>query len=80
MFALLVPAIIHLFGDQVDIGIYVGALNSANCLGQLLEFAMGAAIVGSPLGYKLPVFLGGITSLAGFVVSLFFFKIKMNNM
>lgn len=77
VFALLVPVIVHVFGDKAEIGIYVGALNSANCFGQLLNFAIGAAIVETSMGYKLPVFLGGVMSLIGVVVGIFFFKIKM---
>jgi solute carrier family 45 protein 1/2/4 len=77
VFALLVPIIVHVYGDKVDIGIYVGALNSANCFGQLLNFAIGAALVETSMGYKLPVLLGGIMSLIGVVVSAFFLKLKM---
>ncbi|GAB9477498.1 Sucrose transport protein sut1, partial [Globisporangium polare] len=42
VFALLVPVIVHVFGNEVDIGMYVGALNSAQCFGQLLNFIIGA--------------------------------------
>ncbi|TMW60103.1 hypothetical protein Poli38472_000145 [Pythium oligandrum] len=77
IFALLVPIVVHVFGDKEDIGVYVGALNSANCFGQLLNFAIGAAIVDTSMGYKLPVFIGGIMTVIGIVVAIFFFKIKM---
>ncbi|TMW60102.1 hypothetical protein Poli38472_000144 [Pythium oligandrum] len=77
VFALLVPVIVHVYGDKEDIGVYVGALNSANCFGQLLNFIIGAAVVETSLGYKLPVFIGGIMSIIGILVSIFFFKIKM---
>ncbi|KAE9310577.1 hypothetical protein PF008_g20427 [Phytophthora fragariae] len=74
-FALMVPTIVHVFGrSDVDIGMYVGALNSANCFGQLLNFAIGSAVVQTSLGYKLPVFLGGAMSFLGFLVSAFLFK------
>ncbi|RLN51696.1 hypothetical protein BBJ28_00026527 [Nothophytophthora sp. Chile5] len=81
-FALMVPTIIHVFGDRsdVDIGMYVGALNSANCFGQLLNFAIGTAVVQTSLGYKLPVFLGGVMSFLGFLVAAFLFKVKMHSM
>ncbi|GAB9477421.1 Sucrose transport protein sut1, partial [Globisporangium polare] len=42
VFALLVPLVVHVFGSDVDIGMYVGALNSAQCFGQLLNFIIGA--------------------------------------
>ncbi|RLN72382.1 hypothetical protein BBJ28_00006004 [Nothophytophthora sp. Chile5] len=76
----IVPTIIHVMGHDVDIGMYVGALNSANCFGQLLNFAIGTAIVDTSLGYKLPVFLGGVMSAVGFVVAALFFRIKMYSM
>ncbi|KAL3672915.1 hypothetical protein V7S43_002217 [Phytophthora oleae] len=76
-FSCIVPVIIHVMGEDVEIGMYVGALNSANCFGQLLNYAIGAAIVNTSLGYKLPVFLGGVMSALGFFVSAFFLKIKM---
>ncbi|RLN49270.1 hypothetical protein BBJ28_00017790 [Nothophytophthora sp. Chile5] len=76
-FSCIVPVIIHVMGDDIEIGMYVGALNSANCLGQLLNYAIGAAIVNTSLGYKLPVFLGGVMSTLGFFAAAFFLKIKM---
>ncbi|KAG6584919.1 Glycoside-Pentoside-Hexuronide (GPH):Cation Symporter Family [Phytophthora cinnamomi] len=79
-FALIVPVIIHVFGDEGEIGIYVGALNSANCFGQLLNFAIGSGLVETSLGYKLPVFLGGVMSALGFITALLFFKMKMYSM
>ncbi|RLN75083.1 hypothetical protein BBJ28_00010164 [Nothophytophthora sp. Chile5] len=78
--ALLVPAVIHVFGQNGEIGVYVGALNSANCFGQLLNFAIGAAVVDTSLGYKLPVFLGGVMAALSFFIALFLFKIKMYSM
>ncbi|KAE8876754.1 hypothetical protein PF001_g21697 [Phytophthora fragariae] len=76
-FSFIVPVIIHVMGDDVEIGMYVGALNSANCFGQLLNFAIGTAIVDTSLGYKLPVFLGGIMTTLGFLTAAIFMKIKM---
>jgi solute carrier family 45 protein 1/2/4 len=76
-FSCIVPVIIHVMGEDVDIGMYVGALNSANCFGQLLNFAIGTAIVDTSLGYKLPVFLGGIMTTLGFLTAAIFMKIKM---
>ncbi|EGZ10001.1 hypothetical protein PHYSODRAFT_549315 [Phytophthora sojae] len=76
-FSCIVPVIIHVMGDDIEIGMYVGALNSANCFGQLLNFAIGTAIVDTSLGYKLPVFLGGIMTTLGFLTAAIFMKIKM---
>jgi solute carrier family 45 protein 1/2/4 len=80
LFALLVPVIIHVFGPEEDIGMYVGAINSANCFGQLLNFIVGTALVQTSLGYKLPVFVGGCMSLLGFLTGAIFLKLKMNSM
>ncbi|EEY67304.1 Glycoside-Pentoside-Hexuronide (GPH):Cation Symporter Family [Phytophthora infestans T30-4] len=44
-FSCIVPVVIHVMGEDVDIGMYVGALNSANCFGQPFNYAIGAAIV-----------------------------------
>lgn len=77
IFAMLVPVIVHVFGDKADIGMYVGALNSANCFGQLLNFVIGAALVETSMGYKLPMFIGGVMSFIGMVISIFFLKLKM---
>ncbi|KAF1317486.1 Sucrose transport protein sut1, partial [Globisporangium splendens] len=80
VFALLVPIVVHVFGSDVEIGMYVGALNSAQCFGQLLNFIIGAALVETSMGYKLPVFIGGVMSFAGVIIALFFLKIKMYTM
>ncbi|KAF4045088.1 hypothetical protein GN244_ATG02471 [Phytophthora infestans] len=77
-FTLVVPVIIHVFGEEEDIGVFVGALNSANCFGQLLNFAIGTGLVQTSLGYKLPVFVGGISSFPGLLTILVFYKMKMN--
>jgi solute carrier family 45 protein 1/2/4 len=77
VFALNVPVIVHVVGHDADIGVYVGVFNVANCLGQLLNFSIGAAIVDTPMGYKLPVFLGGVMSFIGIILTVFLLKIKM---
>uniref|UniRef100_K3WAQ2 Major facilitator superfamily (MFS) profile domain-containing protein n=1 Tax=Globisporangium ultimum (strain ATCC 200006 / CBS 805.95 / DAOM BR144) TaxID=431595 RepID=K3WAQ2_GLOUD len=78
VFALLVPIIVHVFGADADIGMYVGALNSAQCFGQLLNFIIGAGLVETSMGYKLPVFIGGVMSFIGVIIGIFFLKIKMH--
>ncbi|TYZ64607.1 hypothetical protein PybrP1_008243 [[Pythium] brassicae (nom. inval.)] len=80
VFALLVPIIVHVMGNEIDIGVYVGALNSAQCFGQLLNFAVGSAVVETSFGYKLPVFLGGAFTLIGVFITIFFLKLKMYSM
>jgi len=79
-FAFIVPVIVHVFGEDEEVGKYVGALNSANCFGQLLNFAIGSLLVDTSLGFKLPVFLGGVMSALGFITALLFFKMKLYSM
>ncbi|KAG2955071.1 hypothetical protein PC117_g735 [Phytophthora cactorum] len=79
-FALVVPLIVHIFGHTADIGVYVGVVNSANSLGQLLNFIVGSALVETSMGYRLPVFMGGAVSLLAFLVCLIFFRIEMKSM
>uniref|UniRef100_K3WAP5 Major facilitator superfamily (MFS) profile domain-containing protein n=1 Tax=Globisporangium ultimum (strain ATCC 200006 / CBS 805.95 / DAOM BR144) TaxID=431595 RepID=K3WAP5_GLOUD len=80
MFALMVPVIIHVMGPDIDIGAYFGVLNSAQCFGQLLNFAIGSALVETSMGYKLPVLLGGIMTVIGVLITVVFLKLKMNAM
>jgi solute carrier family 45 protein 1/2/4 len=80
IFTLVVPVIIHVFGDKADVGMYVGALNSASCFGQLLNFVVGTALVETSLGYALPVFVGGVVSFIGLLISVFCLKIRMYSM
>ncbi|KAG3010462.1 hypothetical protein JG687_00007781 [Phytophthora cactorum] len=80
LFALNVPVIVHILGHEADIGVYVGVFNAANCLGQLLNFIIGAGVVDTSMGYKLPVFLGGLMSFFGLLFTLFLFKVKMHSM
>ena len=80
VFALVVPIIVHVFGTFTQVGIYVGAVNSANCVGQLLNFLVGAALVNTSFGYALPVFMGGALSLLGAFISLGALRIDMHSM
>ncbi|EGZ26792.1 hypothetical protein PHYSODRAFT_472002 [Phytophthora sojae] len=79
-FSLVVPIIVHVFGHTAEIGVYVGVMNSANSFGQLLNFIVGSALVETSMGYRLPVFVGGVVSLLAFLVCVCFFRIKMNSM
>ncbi|GMF39742.1 unnamed protein product [Phytophthora fragariaefolia] len=80
IFALIVPIIVHVFGTSAQVGMYVGAVNSANCVGQLLNFLVGAVLVETSLGYALPVFVGGALSFLGAIVSLVALRIDMHSM
>lgn len=80
IFTLIVPVVIHVFGRDTDVGMYVGAMNSANCLGQLLNFAVGAALVETSMGYALPVLVGGVLSFLAILISVFALQIDMRSM
>ncbi|OQR84548.1 Glycoside-Pentoside-Hexuronide (GPH):Cation Symporter Family [Achlya hypogyna] len=71
VFAMQIPVILHVVGhgDENQLGLYAGAFNSANCAGQLLNFAVASALVQTPMGHALPVLVGGVLSLAAVVVA-----------
>ncbi|KAG6582952.1 Glycoside-Pentoside-Hexuronide (GPH):Cation Symporter Family [Phytophthora cinnamomi] len=72
--ALNVPVIVHVVGGNADIVILVGRpIASAS----YSTFSIGAGIVGTSMGYKLHVFLGGVMSLVGMVFTILFFKIRL---
>ncbi|EQC29811.1 hypothetical protein SDRG_12357 [Saprolegnia diclina VS20] len=71
LFAMQIPVILHVVGHGEDnkLGLYAGAFNSANCAGQLLNFAAASALVQTSMGHALPVLVGGVVSLAAVVVA-----------
>lgn len=75
----MVPVVVHVLGErnEQDIGMYVGVFNSFDCLGQLMNFGFAALLVTSSWGYALPIAVGGIISLIGFLASAAFFKVKL---
>ncbi|OQR80619.1 Glycoside-Pentoside-Hexuronide (GPH):Cation Symporter Family [Achlya hypogyna] len=77
--SLFMATIIHVIGseDNSGLGLFAGALNSAYCCGQFLNFIFSSVLVTSSMGNALPVLVGGILSALGFLVSLFFFKIEL---
>ena len=79
IFALQVPAIIHVigYGEESNLGLYTGSLNSANVFGQLLNFILSSALVSTPLGYSLPILVGGICSICALIVVHFYFTLHM---
>ncbi|EQC41395.1 hypothetical protein SDRG_01366 [Saprolegnia diclina VS20] len=79
IFALQIPVIMHVigYGEQDGLGLYAGAFNSANCLGQLLNFALSSALLHSRLQYGLPILLGGVLSIAALLVVYSRFHVRM---
>ncbi|OQS03501.1 Glycoside-Pentoside-Hexuronide (GPH):Cation Symporter Family, partial [Thraustotheca clavata] len=82
IFSLQIPTIMHVVGHGTEnqLGLFAGAFNSANCLGQFLNFIFASILVTSSMGYALPVLVGGILSSLAFVVAFFFLDLKMNSM
>ncbi|OQR90985.1 Glycoside-Pentoside-Hexuronide (GPH):Cation Symporter Family [Achlya hypogyna] len=76
------PVIIHVIGHSSEsgLGMFAGALNSALCTGQFLNFIFSSILVTSSMGYALPVLVGGILSTIAFFVALFLWDIKSYTM
>ncbi|KAG9398789.1 hypothetical protein AC1031_014107 [Aphanomyces cochlioides] len=76
---LIVPLIVHVGGHSQDnaLGLLNGALNSAPCIGQLVNYVVAAALVTSSMGHALPILVGGTMSFVAFGVALFFFHVDM---
>ncbi|KAF0700422.1 Aste57867_9047 [Aphanomyces stellatus] len=75
---LVVPLIVHVSGPDNSLGLFNGALNSAICIGQLLNYAMSAALVTSSMGYALPILVGGIVSIIAGGLALTRFHVDMH--
>ncbi|KAF0718687.1 Aste57867_1537 [Aphanomyces stellatus] len=82
VFALQMPVIVHVvgFGEQNRLGLFAGAFNSANCVGQLLNFALASVLVTSPLGYALPVLVGGVVTLIALFVSIAKWQVRLHTL
>lgn len=57
-----------------------GAVNSANCHGQLTKFIVSTVLVQTHLGYKRIMVKDSVMSTLGFLSPHIFFKIKMSTM
>ncbi|KDO26611.1 hypothetical protein SPRG_08015 [Saprolegnia parasitica CBS 223.65] len=79
LLSLFMATIIHVIGHEENsgLGLFAGALNSAYCAGQFLNFIFSSILVTSSMGYALPILVGGVLSAIGFLISLFFFKIEL---
>ncbi|KDO16983.1 hypothetical protein SPRG_17574 [Saprolegnia parasitica CBS 223.65] len=82
IFSLQIPTIMHVVGHGTEnnLGLFAGAFNSANCLGQFLNFAFASVLVKTDMGYALPVLVGGVLSALAFLVAFFKLDLKMNTM
>ncbi|EQC32914.1 hypothetical protein SDRG_09445 [Saprolegnia diclina VS20] len=79
LLSLFMATIIHVIGHEENsgLGLFAGALNSAYCAGQFLNFIFSSILVTSSMGYALPILVGGVLSAIGFLISLVFFKIEL---
>ncbi|KAF0718690.1 Aste57867_1540 [Aphanomyces stellatus] len=82
IYALQMPVIIHVlgYGETNRLGLFAGAFNSANCFGQLLNFALASVLVTSSLGYTLPVLVGGLLTLVAFFICLLKWHIRLHTL
>ncbi|OQR90363.1 Glycoside-Pentoside-Hexuronide (GPH):Cation Symporter Family [Thraustotheca clavata] len=73
VFAMQIPVILYVIGqgEENQLGLYAGAFNSANCAGQLINFAVASCLVQTSMGHALPVLVGGVLSLMAVLVSAF---------
>ncbi|OQR87247.1 Glycoside-Pentoside-Hexuronide (GPH):Cation Symporter Family [Achlya hypogyna] len=80
--SLVMPTIIHVIGHGADnnLGLFAGAFNSANCLGQFLNFIFSSILVKSSMGYALPVLVGGLLTFIALVIAFFKLDLKMHSM
>ena len=78
--AFMVPVCLYVAGEQKDVGMSLGALNSASCSGQLLNFALSSVVVSTSYGYALPVLIGGKMTAIAFVFGAFCFHVKIYHM
>ncbi|KAF0692482.1 Aste57867_16445 [Aphanomyces stellatus] len=76
---LIVPLIVNVIGPDNSLGLFNGALNSALCVGQLLNYAMSAALVTSSMGYALPILVGGCVSVVAGGIAAFAFPLDMTS-
>ncbi|OQS02556.1 Glycoside-Pentoside-Hexuronide (GPH):Cation Symporter Family [Thraustotheca clavata] len=79
IFAMAIPVILHVigYGEANGLGMFAGAFNSANCLGQFLTFIMTTIMVAANVSHALPLLVGGIVTFIAFLVAFFKFQIKM---
>lgn len=81
VFGLMVPTIVHVIGgtNSLKFGLYVGAMNSANCAGQFLNFMLASMLVTTSMRYALPILVGGCVTCVGFFAGVAFFKISIKS-
>ncbi|OQS03304.1 Glycoside-Pentoside-Hexuronide (GPH):Cation Symporter Family, partial [Thraustotheca clavata] len=79
VFPMMMPLIIHIvgYGESNQLGLFAGALNSAVCFGQFLNFIFSSVLVTSSMGYSLPILVGGLVSLLAFIITLFKFHVDL---
>ncbi|OQR88027.1 Glycoside-Pentoside-Hexuronide (GPH):Cation Symporter Family [Achlya hypogyna] len=79
LLSLSMPTILHVVGydNALGIGLFAGAVNSAACLGQLVNFVSASILVTTSMGYALPILVGGIMSFVGFLVAAIFFRVRI---
>lgn len=81
IYTMIVPVILQVVkkheNDRPNIGIFVGAINSANCAGQFLNFFASSIYV--KWGHEVPIFIGGVVSFLGLLITIIFFKVDFKS-
>ncbi|KAH9117129.1 hypothetical protein LEN26_012783 [Aphanomyces euteiches] len=81
IYLLTLPLVVHVVGAaSPDLGMFSGALNSAVCVGQFLNYLLSSVLVRTSMGYALPVLIGGVMTSIAFVVALVKFHVNMHSM
>ncbi|KAF0692743.1 Aste57867_16201 [Aphanomyces stellatus] len=81
VFALQVPVILNVVGvsDEKVLGLYLGAFNTAGCLGQMITFA-SSSLFGVLVESSWPTMLvGGVFSILAFGIMVAKFHVKMQS-
>ncbi|RHY16817.1 hypothetical protein DYB32_010606 [Aphanomyces invadans] len=85
VFVLQVPLILHVAGfrDEKVLGLYLGAFNTATCLGQMLNFATATLVnwMYSSVrdGNVLAILIGGVFSVCAVLIIVFKFHVKLHS-
>ncbi|KAG9403077.1 hypothetical protein AC1031_006620 [Aphanomyces cochlioides] len=80
VFPLALPLVLHVLGDDSQLGLFAGALNSSMCFGQFLNFALGTLLVRSSMGYATPVLVCGVLSAIACLIVRTQFHVDMHTM
>ncbi|EQC25743.1 hypothetical protein SDRG_16404 [Saprolegnia diclina VS20] len=83
IYSLIIPLVVSVLGttdDKSRLGLYFGAINTAVCLGQLLNFAVTALVLSdNGTDFSVPILVGGVVSGAAMVVIYKLFRVRLQS-